>query len=245
MTGVSGAHERELELLAGHVLSALGPEDEAETERLLTQHVPTCEMCRSALADLQAIAGELALAAPPVDPPEILLARIRRELRGDGRRRRRGLGLVAMAAGLVALVGMTGVSVSLGSRATRAEAERITAMEMLSAMRDPTATPVHLQAMSATASGGLVEVAREEHLYLYGEDVPTPPPGFAYQLWLGSGGVFVPVGDPFVPRDGVVLLRITVDPARFDELLITEELVGEEPERPRLQGRTWHAELAA
>lgn len=242
---MSGEHERELELLAGHVLSALAPEDETETERLLAEHVPTCDTCRGALADLQAVVGDLALAAGPVDPPEILLARIRRELREDERRRRRGLGIVAMAAGLVAIVGMAGMSVSLGSRATRAEAERVTAVEMLSALRDPATSPVPLRAMSATASGGLVEVAREEHLYLYGEDVPTPPPGYAYQLWLGSGGVFVPVGDPFVPRDGVVLLRITVDPARFDELLITEELLGEEPERPRLQGRAWHAELAA
>lgn len=238
-------HERELELLAGHALSALGVEEEAEAERLLAEHVPACDVCRGALDDLQAVVGELALAVRPIDPPDLLLARIRREIREHERRSRRGLGLVAAAVGITALVGMAGLSVSLGSRATRAEAERVTAVEMLSAISDPSTDPVPLQAMSATAAGGLVEVAHEEQLYLYGEGVPAPQPGHAYQLWLGSGGTFVPVGEPFLPRDGIVLLRITVDPTRFDELLITEEPLGEEPERPRLGGRAWRAELAA
>lgn len=238
-------HERELELLAGHALSALGAEEEAEAERLLAEHVPGCGTCRDAVDDLQAVVGELALAARPVDPPELLFARIRREIREGDRRPRRGLGLVAAAVGITALVGMAGLSASLGSRATRAEAERITAVEMLSAMRDPSTNPVPLEAMSATTAGGLVEVAHEEQLYLYGEGVPAPQPGHAYRLWLGSDGVFHPVGEPFAPRDGIVLLRITVDPTRFDEILITEEPLGEEPERPRVEGRTWHADLAA
>ncbi len=242
---MTDGHERELELLAGYALSALGTEDAAEAERLLAEHLPSCETCRSALAGLQALVGELALAAPPMRPPELLLARIRRELREGEGRRRRVLGVLAVAAGFAVVVGMAGLSVSLGSRASRAESERTTAVQMLSALQDPTARTVPLEAMSATAAGGLVEVAHEERIYLYGEGVPTPPPGYAYQLWLGSGGEYVPVGEPFLPRDGLVLLRITVDPTRFDELLITEEPLGEEPIRPRVQGRAWHAELAA
>lgn len=236
-------HERIFELLAGSVLLALeGPEAE-EAERVLTEHVPGCLTCRETLAELQAAVGDLALAAPPADPPELLLPRLRRSISETDAGRRRGLAVAALVAGITVLVGMTGLSVSLGNRADRAEAERVTAVEMLSAMR--TAQPVPLQATSADATGGLVEVSHEERLYLYGEDVPAPAAGYAYQLWLGSGGTFTPVGEPFLPRDGVVLLRLTVDPRRFDEILITEEPLGEIPEEPTLDGRTWHAELAA
>lgn len=246
MQGTMDEHERILELLAGSVLLALEGEDLEEAERLLAEHVPGCLTCRSALAELQATAGELALAAPPIEPPELLLPRLRRRISEADAGRRRGLAVAALVAGVTALVGMAGLSISLGSRATRAEAERITAVEMLSAMRDPSARPVPLEATSTAATGGLVEVAHQERLYLYGEDVPDPLPGHAYQLWLGSGGTFTPVGEPFLPRDGIVLLRLTVDPGRFDEILITEEPLGEVPEQPTLdRGRTWHADIAA
>lgn len=239
-------HERILELLAGCVLLALEGEDAEEAERLLVEHVPGCLVCRDALADLQATAGDLALAATPVEPPGLLLPRLRRRISETETGPRRGLAVAALLAGVAALVGMAGLAVSLGDRAARAEAERTTAVEMLSAMRDPATRPVHLRATSAAATGGLVEIAHQERLYLYGEDVPDPAPGYAYQLWLGSGGTFIPVGEPFLPRDGIVLLRLTVDPSTFDEILITEELLGEVPEEPTLEGeRTWHADIAA
>lgn len=239
-------HERILELLAGSVLLALEGEDLVEAERLLAEHVPSCTTCRRALDELHATAGDLALATPPIDPPELLFARLRRRISEAEVGRRRGLAAVALVTGVAALVGMAGLSISLGSRATRAEAERITAVEMLSAMRDPSARPVPLEATSIAATGGLVELAHQERLYLYGEDVPDPIPGHAYQLWLGSGGVFTPVGEPFLPRDGIVLLRLAIDPGRFEEILITEEPLGEEPEEPTLEGgRAWHAEIAA
>lgn len=246
MQDLTDGHERELEILAGYVLLALGDEDAEEAERLLTEHVPQCLTCRSALGELRAVSGELALAAPPLAPPDLVLARIRRELADPALGRRRKLGVVALVASMTALIGMAGLSVSLGSRVTRAEAERGTAVEMLSAMRDPAAQAVPLEATSATTAGGLVEVAHEERLFLYGEDVPDPAPGHAYQLWLGSGGSYTPIGEPFVPRAGVVLLRLTVDPGRYDEILITEEPLGEEPERPTIEGgQAWHADIPA
>lgn len=246
MRGTSDEHERILELLAGSVLLALEGEEAEEAERLLAEHVPGCRTCRDALAELQATVGDLALAAPPIEPPELLLPRLRRRIEEPEPGRRRGLAVAALVAGVTALVGMAGLSISLGSRATRAEAERITAVEMLSAMRNPATRPVPLQATSAAATGGLVEVAHQERLYLYGEGIPDPAPGHAYQLWLGSGGTFTPVGEPFLPRDGLVLLRLLIEGDRFDEILITEEPLGEEPTEPSLErGRTWHAEIAA
>ncbi len=141
---------------------------------------------------------------------------------------------------------MAGFSLSLGGRVTRAEQDRGTALEVLSAMRQPGANPVALEATSETTPGGLVEVSSPglEHMYLYGDDMPMPAPGNSYQLWLGSGGTFTPAGEPFVPVNGVVLLRLTVDPSRYDEVLITEEPLGTVPSTPTPEGgHTWHASI--
>ncbi|HEX5950229.1 MAG TPA: hypothetical protein VFZ96_04455 [Actinomycetota bacterium] len=239
-------HERNLELLAGYALIALEGPDAEKADRLLSDHVPWCITCRAALADFRDLTGELGLAATPTDPPELVLARIRRGIEDVPIRRRRGVGMVALVAGVAALLGMAGFSLSLDSRATRAEAERGTALEVLNAMRQPGADPVALEDSSAGTVGQLVEVSGPglEHMYLYGDDVPEPAEGNAFQLWLGSGGAFEPVGDPFAPDLGVVLLRLTVDTSRYDEILITEEPIGTEPREPSLgDGHTWRARI--
>lgn len=237
-------HEHELELLAGYALLALEGEDAGEADRLLSDHVPTCVTCRGALADLRALAGELALATAPIVPPDLVLVRVRRGINDVPVRRRRGIGVAALAASVAALVGMAGLSLSLGGRATRAEADRGTALEVLSAMRHPGADPVALEASSGTTAGELVEISGPglEHMYVYGDEVPDPSAGNGYQLWLGSGGAFTPVGEPFEPEGGLVLLSLTVDPSRYDEVLITEEALDSPPSEPSLQGgHTWRA----
>jgi len=126
------------------------------------------------------------------------------------------------------------------------EADRGTALEVLSAMQQPGADPITLEASSAATVGELVEVSGPglEYMYLYGNDVPEPASGNAFQLWLGSGGTFTPVGDPFMPEGGLVLLRLTVDPSRYDEVLITEEPLGVAPTEPSTQGgHTWRASI--
>lgn len=241
-------HERYLQLLAGYALLATDGRDAVEADAILSDHVPTCTTCRGALAGFRAVAGELALAAAPVDPPDLVLARIRRGIREVPVRRRRGIGAAALVASVAALVGMAGLSLSLGSRATRAESERGTALEVLSAMQQPGVDPVALQAVSGSTPGGLVELSGPglEHMYLYGDGVPDPTPGNAYQLWLGSAGSYTPVGEPFVPRGGVVLLRLTIDPSRYDEVVITEEPIGIAPTVPTPEGgHSWSASIAA
>ena len=77
---VTEDHERIEELLAGYALLSLEGEDAAEADRLLSEHVPGCARCRRTLADFQTLSGDLALAAPPADPPETLLPRIHRAM---------------------------------------------------------------------------------------------------------------------------------------------------------------------
>ena len=145
-------HERIDELLAGYVLLSLSGEDAAEADQVLIDHVPSCARCRATLSDLEAVSGDLALAAPPVDPPETLLPRLHRAMDDvplAGRTRRRGA-LIAVAASAVALVAMGGLSLVLGSRLSNAETRTGTALEIFSAMRSPGASPVNVTPQDQT-----------------------------------------------------------------------------------------------
>jgi hypothetical protein len=243
---MSEEHDRIEELLAGYVLLGLSAEDAIEADRLLSEHVPSCPRCRDAMAGVQAVAGDLALAVSPAQPPDLLLPRIRRGVAEIPFRRRRRASIVAVAAGVAAVVGLAGLSVQLGDRVSRTEQQRGRLLAAMEALQQPGTSPVSLQSQGQTAAG-LVEVSGPglELMYIIGRDVPMPAPGRAYQLWLGSKGTFVRVEDgEFVPDDGLVLLELTVDAGRFDEILVTEERIGDAPASPSHLGHTWHAFLA-
>lgn len=242
-------HERIDELLAGYVLLSLTGPDAEEADRLLSNHVPSCPTCIATLADLQEVSGDLALAASPAVPPETLLPALHRamdEVPLAGRSPRRGA-FVALAASVVALVAMGGLSLVLGNRLSDAETRAGTALEILSAMRSPGAEPVSLAPQGETPpSSSLVEVSAPEvrTLYLASEHFPEPPAGMAYQLWLGDDDRWVPVGDLFLPDDGVVLLEVTgIDTSIYDEIWITAEAIGPTPVDPNTDGLSWWAEL--
>lgn len=227
-------HERIEELLAGYVLLSLSGEDALEADRLLSEHVPTCPMCRETLAGFQAVAGELSLAAPPVKVPDLVLPRIRHGMDDTPVRHRRSAALVAVAAGVAALLGMAGLSASMTGRVSRAEDVRGKAFRLASALGQPGVSQVSLSPLSSTTSD-LVEVSGPtlERMYVIGHDVPMPAPGHAYQVWLGSNGVWSRLGQPFVPEDGFVLLELSnIDTSRYDEIWITEETLGAVPPAP-------------
>lgn len=243
---MSQDHDRIEELLACYVLRGLSGEDAIEADRLLSDHVPTCPMCRETMAGFQAVAGDLALAPDPAPPSELLLPRIRRALaETPARRRPRGAGVVAVAASVAALVGLAGLSLSLGNRVSKAEAQRGSLLAAFSAMQQPGAIPVPLTSRGP-ASGGLAEISAPSlrRMYIVGQDVPAPAPGHAYQLWLGSNGTFVAVrGGMFIPEeDGMVVLELTFDPTPYDEILVTEEVAGSTPAAPSGTHR-WGAAL--
>jgi hypothetical protein len=241
-------HERIEELLAGYALLSLSGEDASEADRIVTEHVPGCPRCRRSLAEFRALSGDLALAASPAEPPETLLPRIRRAIEDvplAGRRPRRGV-FVAAAASVAALVAMGGLSLVLGGRLSDAETQAGTALEILTLMRSPGAQPVDVTPQGDTPpSSNIVEVSAPDirRLYLAAEFCPDPASGHGYQLWLGSGGEWSPVGEMFVPDDGVLLLELEVDVSRYDELWITEEPLGSPPAEPSTDGHTWFAEL--
>jgi hypothetical protein len=70
-----------------------------------------------------------------------------------------------------------------------------------------------------------------QELYVEGTDVPAPADGYTYRLWAVHGPDVTWIGD-FTPVNGLVALRIAVDPAAVDHLLVTLEPAGSEPSEP-------------
>jgi hypothetical protein len=240
-------HERIDELLAGYALLALSGEDAAEADRLLADHVPSCPACRQTLSDFRVLAGDLALVADPVPPPDLVLSRLHRGIEDvplSGRSGRRG-SFIALAASVAALVALGGLSFVMVNRANRAEDRIDTALDLIATMQQPDSNKVRVDPRGgAPASTGFLEVSSPDVrvLYLVAQDCPEPEPGHEFVLWLGSGGSFTPV-ERFVPLDGLVLLRLPVDVSRFDEILISEEVAGETPSSPNTTRRSWGALL--
>ncbi|MEX0984957.1 MAG: anti-sigma factor [Actinomycetota bacterium] len=223
-------HEAIWELLAGYALRSLSGPDGAEADRLLAGHVPGCPECRDHLESFGLLASDLALAIQPLDPPDLLLARLHRDMEPDaGALRRFGAGwIAAAAAGLVALVVLGSLALSGGgTSATLAVADL---QQAVAAAARPGARTNDL--------GAVDEVALPDRsgFYLWGEDVPQPSPGQVYRLWLLVGQDAYYVGQ-FVPDpSGVVAIQVEVRGA-YDEVIITTEDATSAPEEP--SGTAW------
>ena len=244
---MADSHEWIEELLAGYVLRSLSGEDAVVADRLLSEHVPSCPMCRDTLTAFQGVAGEVALAPVPVSPPGLLLPRMH-EVLGEpsGRRRRRPMSLWAAAASVVALVGLAGWNVSLGFRANHAESQNSTFLRALDTAARPDSETVPLNPSESAGVGSMREIRAPgvEPIYLVGRDIPEPGAGRVYQVWLGSAGQYKPVGT-FFPEENLTVLELhNVNPSVYDQILITEEIAGTTPTQPSPATR-WQASLTA
>jgi hypothetical protein len=221
---VTTDHDENDELLAGYALRSFTDEDAARADRLLADHVPGCDACRTTLAAFHELTADLALDVEPVAPPETLLPRLHREL-GQQPARRRSLQIVAVAAGVAAVVGLAGLSLNQGMRArtARAQAEDLRGATEMALRADANRVPVGpVQELSAPGV---------ERFYVLGNDVPPPPAGSVYAVWVVAHGQPTFVED-FLPEDGRVFLVIPFEAGRYDELWISVEPGGVQPTAP-------------
>lgn len=223
-------HERVEELLAGYTLRALSGPDEDEADRLLSEHVPGCGRCRATLLAFTDTVADLGLTAAPIDPPDVLLPRLHRELEPRGRR---PAGRWAGVAAGVAVVVAAGLAVSQGMRAIDLQQENRLVNEVLAYIQQTGATSDRLEGTETSGSAPMSEVSAPDadHFYVLGTDVPPPPAGMAYGIWL-SDGVQPVFAGAFPWGPGVHVVRIPFDRSRFDRVLVTLEEVGSAPEAP-------------
>jgi hypothetical protein len=223
-------------LLAGYLLRGLTGPDADEADRLLSDHVPECVECRRALDDFQVITADLGLAADPIAPPDTLLPRLHRGLEPPARRRR-PTQVFAVAAGVAAVVGLAGLTVSQSIRANNADVRADALANAVQLAARPDARMVEVGPVQEISAPG------EEHIVVMGEGVPAPPPGSVYRVWLVAGDVPTFVGD-FVPEGGRVFLDIPFDPSRYDDLWISIEPVDAPTDAPS-NPEWWSASSAA
>jgi anti-sigma-K factor RskA len=224
-------HERIDELLAGYALGALSGEDAAETDRLLAEHVPGCARCRATLLAFSDTAAELGLVPEPLDPPDLLLARLHREMEPRGRRPvARWTGVAAGVA--IAVVG-AGLALSQTMQASDLRHQSARMNDLLQFIQRHGASTDQLVESRTADVAPMSEVTAPDvgYFYLLGTDVPPPPPGTVYGIWLSDGTQTVFAGVfPWGPDVRVV--RVPFDRSRFDRVLVTVEEVGGEPDQP-------------
>ena len=204
-------HERWADSLGAWLLGAL-PEDEAAG---FERHLADCEVCREDARSLQVAVDALPASAEPRTPPPALKDRIMAvveaeapaaEVAEPARPRRSWFGgfgwRPALAIGLAALaLGFVGAQV----------------------LQDGT------ESISAQVSGGgsaTLEVD-DGHGRLVGEDLPAPPQGRVYQVWLDKGGKAPePTDALFSTRGGAASVDVPGSLDGVKRVMVTDEPPG-------------------
>jgi anti-sigma-K factor RskA len=233
------SHSEYEELAAGYVLGALEPDD----EHLFEQHLGGCPVCEANVRELEAVAGELSYAAPPVDPPATLWAGIRREIRpeaarrpavpavpgpGAGGRRLRLLPALATAAAILLIVVLSLWNLNLRDE-NAVYRDRVAALERATQLaNDPNASLVNLDDAGTTgARATVIASSRQDRGVLLVEDLPPLQRNRVYELWGVPGGDFDQAEKAlvFVPlrRQGTQTLEFQVPIQPGTAFAITEE----------------------
>jgi len=246
------SHSEYEELAAGYVLGALEPDD----EHAFQQHLGGCSVCEANVRELEAVVGELAYAAPPVDPPDTLWAGIRREIRpeaarrtsipaaapgppaGAGVRRLRLLPALAAAAAILLVVVLSLWNLNLRDQ-NAVYRDRVAALERATQLaNDPSASLVTLDDQPGTteAQATVIASSRQDRGVLLVENLPPLQRNRVYELWGVPGGnldkaekalVFVPLR-----RQGTQALQFEVPIQPGTVFAITEEPGPDGSEKP-------------
>jgi len=244
------SHNEFEELAAGYVLGALEPDD----EHVFQQHLGGCPACEANVRELEAVVGELAYAAPPVNPPETLWAGIRREIEPQAARRvatpgvaprrragRRLLPGLAAAAAILIVVALSVWNLSLRDE-NAAIRDRVAALERATQLaNDPSAKLVTMDEVPGPegAQATVIASSRQDRGVLLVQSLPPLARNRVYELW------GVPQGDiakaqkalVFVPlrRQGVQALQFEVPIQPGTVFAITEEPGPDGSEKPTNQ----------
>jgi anti-sigma-K factor RskA len=182
-------HSEYEQLAAGYVLGALEPDD----EHLFQRHLGGCPECEANVRDLEEVAGTLAYAAPPVDPPKTLWASIQREIRPEQRRvqpqpvrrRRWASPLVARLAAAAAIVVVAALSLwnlnlrdqNAAYRAQVAALERATRL-----LNEPNLSRATMEGTPGAQATVLASSPQDRGVLIV-ENLPPPQRGKVYELW--------------------------------------------------------------
>jgi hypothetical protein len=222
-------HERIEELLAVRALGGLDGDDDAELERALAEHGPACATCARLSAELEEAAGSLAFALEPAAVPEWMEDHVVA--------RALGTGTPLVAVGGTAAAPAAPRRADRPGRTWRALVGVAAAFGLLSAgwlLREVTVpepeetTPALAGTQVVTFEGaeGTLAVAYrpgEAGVYIVGSDLPAPPQGKVYEVWMIQDSA--PVAGPcLVPEaDGSLFTYVDAELGTTDTMAVTVE----------------------
>ncbi len=219
------------ENLAAYALGALDPEETAALEA----HLQTCESCRAELADYQAVSTGLLAALPPQQPRASVRRALQKQVAGQSSQKRVGFNWsfapALFGALMVALVALNAFTVYqvYSMRQEQAEMDRRRAVDQTAIAMLAYPTTQTLTFAENGVSGSLLVDKQRNLVAVFAWNLPNPPAGKAYQMWLvdpngdrTSGGFLVPEANyPFVtaiiwphqPLTNFTSLGVTLEPA--------------------------------
>lgn len=219
-------HDRIEELLTGIALGGLDADDASLAERALIEHVPGCPACRSALDDFREVAGDLALVAPAVAPPETLRASLRRTAAANRPATRRWASWATASAAVLVVGALSAWNLHLFDRLSDTESRQIRLVDAVSALGHPEAGVVPLSG-SVEGRIQLLYVPGEGQVFLVASGMPKPDSGL-YRVWLRGGDTTWDAGS-FVPERGVVVMQLEPAADAFEHIIVTMEPNGDSP----------------
>jgi anti-sigma-K factor RskA len=211
---MSVGHDRWADAAGAYVLDAMAPDERAEFEG----HLAGCDACRQEVDELRPAAEALPMASPPMLPPAALKDRVMAEVEREAallaqtgagadqpQRRRRGLfpslgfwRLAPAAAAALLIVGVL-IGSQLGGGTNEVRFDR---------------------------AGAELEI-KDDQATLVADDLPAPPQGRVYEIWVQKDGKVHPTNALFVPRsDGSAEAAVPGDASEFEKVMVSDEPPG-------------------
>jgi anti-sigma-K factor RskA len=210
-------HDRWVDAAGAYVLDAMP----ARERELFESHLATCEICQADVDELRPAAAALPMASPPMLPPPALKDRIMAEVERE--------------ASLLAQAGPAAdrpapaherqrFRLSLGWRLAPVAAALIVVAVLAFASVDG-GTQTYTASVNASGATAHVKVD-DDRATLVAQNLPAPPGGKVYEVWLMPKGSKVPEPTSvlFKPRgDGSVEAKLPGSVADVGQVLVTDE----------------------
>ena len=222
-------HDDYKEMIPARALSAL----DAAEQRALNEHLDNCSECRRELAEWEATAAALAIAADPAEPSPKVREQILNEIRNDPpaaqvvpfRSTSRNIwssfgSLGAIAAVVVFAVLLIGLAVQWREKRVLKD-ELARSQEFLQLVTTPGAKVTELEGVDlGTGATAKLVYDKAGHAMLMANKLPTVPQGKAYQLWFIVGKNPPMPGKTFVPnKEGNGMLKDQMPAAAIDSAI--------------------------
>jgi anti-sigma-K factor RskA len=209
---MSVGHDRWADAAGAYVLDAMAPDERAAFE----DHLAACDACRQDVDELRPAAEALPMASPPMMAPAALKDRVMAEVEREA-----------------ALLGQTGAA------ADRPERRRSFPSLGLWRLAPVAVALLIVGVLIGTQLGGGTKDVRfdragatlridGDQATLVADDLPAPPQGRVYEVWVQpKGGKVQPTNALFTPRgDGSAEAVVPGDASQFERVMVSDEPPG-------------------